>query len=156
MGGVDVDKKDRVIRAVMGGGLFCVLGAALYFLLRRLDMGLAFAIFAYAALAGACAVIAREAYGERLKRWLKRPDNDDKDRLISLLLCAVCFIVIDFLAYQFWYILLMVSDRFLDFATRTGFPSRPLIVAAVVLNLIAGAVAGCEIYERSVKRWLEK
>ena len=78
------------------GGLFCVLGAALYFLLRRLDMGLAFAIFAYAALAGACAVIAREAYGERLKRWLKRPDNDDKDRLISLLLCAVCFIVINF------------------------------------------------------------
>ena len=50
----------------------------------------------------------------------------------------------------------MVSDHFLDFATRTGFPSRPLIVAAVVLNLIAGAVAGCEIYERSVKRWLEK
>ena len=89
MGGVDVDKKDRVIRAAMGGGLFCVLGAALYFLLRRLDMGLAFAIFAYAALAGACAVIAREAYGERLRRWLKRPDNDDKDRLISLLLCAV-------------------------------------------------------------------
>ena len=89
MGGVDVDKKDRVIRAVMGGGLFCVLGAALYFLLRRLNMSLAFAIFAYAALAGACAVIAREAYGERLRRWLKRPDNDDKDRLISLLLCAV-------------------------------------------------------------------
>lgn len=119
-----MDKKDRVIRAAMAGGLFCVLGAALYFLLRRLDMGLAFAIFAYAALAGACAVIAREAYGERLKRWLKRPDNDDKDRLISLLLCAVCFIVINFLVYQFWYILLMVSDRFLDFATRTGFPSR--------------------------------
>lgn len=141
----------------MGGGLFCVLGAALYFLLRRLDMSLAFAIFAYAALAGACAVIAREAYGERLKRWLKRPDNDDKDRLISLLLlCAVCFIVINFLVYQFWYILLMVSDRFLDFATRTGFPSRLLIVAVVVLNLIVGAVAGCEIYERSVKRWLEK
>lgn len=152
-----MDKKDRVIRAVMGGGLFCVLGAALYFLLRRLDMSLAFAIFAYAALAGACAVIAREAYGERLKRWLKRPDNDDKDRLISLLLlCAVCFIVINFLVYQFWYILLMVSDRFLDFATRTGFPSRLLIVAVVVLNLIVGAVAGCEIYERSVKRWLEK
>ena len=152
-----MDKKDRVIRAVMGGGLFCVLGAALYFLLRRLDMSLAFAIFAYAALAGACAVIAREAYGERLRRWLKRPDNDDKDRLISLLLlCAVCFIVINFLVYQFWYILLMVSDRFLDFATRTGFPSRLLIVAVVVLNLIVGAVAGCEIYERSVKRWLEK
>ena len=119
-------------------------------------MGLAFAIFAYAALAGACAVIAREAYGERLRRWLKRPDNDDKDRLISLLLCAVCFIVINFLVYQFWYILLMVSDHFLDFATRTGFPSRLLIVAVVVLNLIVGAVAGCEIYERAVKRWLEK
>ena len=151
-----MDKKDRVIRAAMAGGLFCVLGTALYFLLRRLDMGLAFAIFAYAALAGDSAVIAREAYGERLKRWLKRPDNDDKDRLISLLLCAVCFIVINFLVYQFWYILLMVSDRFLDFATRTGFPSRLLIVAVVVLNLIAGAVAGCEIYERAVKRWLEK
>lgn len=64
--------------------------------------------------------------------------------------------MINFLAYQFWYILLMVSDRFLDFATRTGFPSRLLIVAVVVLNLIAGAVAGCEIYERAVKRWLEK
>lgn len=100
--------------------------------------------------------IACDAYGERLKRWLKRPDNDDKDRLLSLLLCAVCFIVINFLVYQFWYILLMVSDHFLDFATRTGFPSRLLIVAVVVLNLIAGAVAGCEIYERSVKRWLEK
>ena len=84
-----MDKKDRVIRAVMGGGLFCILGAALYFLLRRLNMSLAFAIFAYAALAGACAVIAREAYGERLKRWLKRPDNDDKDRLICCC-CAPC------------------------------------------------------------------
>lgn len=54
-----MDKKDRAIRAAMAGGLFCVLGTALYFLLRRLDMSLAFAIFAYAALAGACAVIAR-------------------------------------------------------------------------------------------------
>ena len=149
-------RRDRIIRAVMAGGLFCVLGTVLRFLLLRMNVGAVLAIIAYIALAGACAVIAREAYGERLKRWLKRPDNDDKDRLISLLLCAVCFIVINFLVYQFWYILLMVSDRFLDFATRTGFPSRLLIVAVVVLNLIAGAVAGCEIYERSVKRWLEK
>ena len=149
-------RRDRIIRAVMAGGLFCVLGTVLRFLLLRMNVGAVLAIIAYAALAGACAVIAREAYGERLKRWLKRPDNDDKDRLISLLLCAVCFIVINFLVYQFWYILLMVSDRFLDFATRTGFPSSLLIVAVVVLNLIAGAVAGCEIYERSVKRWLEK
>ena len=149
-------RRDRIIRAVMAGGLFCVLGTVLRFLLLRMNVGAVLAIIAYIALAGACAVIAREAYGERLKRWLKRPDNDDKDRLISLLLCAVCFIVINFLVYQFWYILLMVSDRFLDIATRTGFPSRLLIVAVVVLNLIAGAVAGCEIYERSVKRWLEK
>ena len=149
-------RRDRIIRAVMAGGLFCVLGTVLRFLLLRMNVGAVLAIIAYIALAGDSAVIAREAYGERLKRWLKRPDNDDKDRLISLLLCAVCFIVINFLVYQFWYILLMVSDRFLDFATRTGFPSRLLIVAVVVLNLIAGAVAGCEIYERSVKRWLEK
>lgn len=84
-----MDKKDRVIRAAMAGGLFCILGTALYFLLRRLNMSLAFAIFAYAALAGACAVIAREAYGERLKRWLKRPGNDDKDTLRRFC-CAPC------------------------------------------------------------------
>lgn len=50
-----MDKKDRVIRAAMAGGLFCILGTALYFLLRRLDMRLALAIFPYAALA--CALL---------------------------------------------------------------------------------------------------
>ena len=50
----------------------------------------------------------------------------------------------------------MSSDLFHDYATRTGFPSRLLIVAVAALNLIAGAVAGCETYERAVKRWLEK
>ena len=79
----------------MAGGLFCVLGTVLRFLLLRMNVVAVLAIIAYIALAGACAVVAREAYGERLKRWLKRPGNDDKDRLISLLLCAVCFIALN-------------------------------------------------------------
>ncbi len=149
-------RRDRIIRAVMAGGLFCVLGTALRFLLLRMNVGAVLAIIAYIALAGACAVVARETYGERLKRWLKRPDNDDKDRLISLLLCAVCFIALNLACYLLWYVLYMSSDWFHDYATRTGFPSRLLIVAVVALNLIAGAVAGCETYERAVKRWLEK
>ena len=88
-------RRDRIIRAVMAGGLFCVLGTVLRFLLLRMNVGAVLAIIAYIALAWACAVVARETYGERLKRWLKRPDNDDKDRLISLLLCAVCFIALN-------------------------------------------------------------
>lgn len=34
-------RRDRVIRAAMAGSLFCVPGAALYFLPLRLNMGLA-------------------------------------------------------------------------------------------------------------------
>lgn len=140
----------------MAGGLFCVLGTVLRFLLLRMNVGAVLAIIAYIALAWACAVVAREAYGERLKRWLKRPGNDDKDRLISLLLCAVCFIALNLTCYLLWYVLYMSSDLFHDYATRTGFPSRLLIVAVAGLNLIAGAAAGCETYERAVKRWMEK
>ena len=149
-------RRDRIIRAVMAGGLFCVLGTVLRFLLLRMNVGAVLAIIAYIALAWACAVVAREAYGERLKRWLKRPGNDDKDRLISLLLCAVCFIALNLACYLLWYVLYMSIDWFHDYATCHGFPSRLLIVAVVALNMIAGTVAGCETYERAVKRWMEK
>ena len=87
-------RRDRVIRAAMAGSLFCVPGAALYFLPLRLNMGLAAAADACISLAGACAGFAgalsphpaRTSIGRQRRRWLKRPGNDDRDKL--LLPCA--------------------------------------------------------------------
>lgn len=111
----------------------------------------------YVALVIVSLVLGYLFYGERLRKWLMRPDSPGKDKWLSLLVTVVLFLALGRAAlWLLETVPQLIWRRHLSHFFYDSLAGFGVLFAGGIALLVACLVLGDRLYYRRIKHWLER